>query len=107
MSKNNNSPEVLIDGKFYSLKRLKTIIDFYDAHQIKAGQTSCPLCGSEYSENELFVCDECGSLLSTEEKCREHDHGSLSLCKDCCSNCSANRAYEDAVNREIDITRGK
>lgn len=106
-TKNNNSPEVVIDGKFYTLKQLQRYIKFYNDHQIERGQTQCPLCGSYYDENEMFVCDECGELLTTDEQCLEHDHSNVTVCKECCNECRKQRAFEDVVNSKIDEMRGK
>ena len=105
--KDNPLSEIVIDGKYYSLTQLQRYIRFYDEHQIKAGQTCCPLCGSEYDENGLFVCDCCGNLLNKDERCKEHDYGDQDVCKECCSFCQHDRAFEDAVNHKIDIKRGK
>lgn len=100
--------EILIDGQYYTLKQLQRYINFYDEHQIKAGQTTCPLCGSEYAENGLFICDCCGNLLNTDEMCKEHNwDGNEDVCQECCSFGQHERAFEDAVNHKIDIMRGK
>lgn len=99
--------EVFIDGKSYTLERLRSYIKFYNGHQIERGQTQCPLCGSYYDDNKLFVCDECGNLLPANEQCAEHVHVDMAICKDCCLECSKQKAYEDAVNQTIDIKRGK
>ena len=32
--------------------------------QIHKNDTECPLCGCDFDSNELFVCSECGSLMS-------------------------------------------
>lgn len=97
--------EIIIDDKSYTLKQLQRHIKFYDDHQIKAGQTQCPLCECDYDENGLFVCDECGNLLSKEEKCTVHSDGDI--CQECCDKCREQKAFEDAVNLEIDRKRGK
>lgn len=97
--------EVVIDGKFYTVKQLQRYIKFYDEHQIEKGQIQCPLCECDYDENGLFVCDECGNLLPKEEKCTEHYDGDI--CQECCDECSRQKAFEDAVNLEIDRKRGK
>lgn len=99
--------EVFIDGKSYTLKQLRRYIKFYNEHQIERGQVCCPLCGSYYDDNDMFVCDECGTLLPTDEQCKEHEHGDMTVCKECCVECSRQSAYEDAVNQKIDIARGK
>lgn len=99
--------EVYIDGKFYTLKQLQRYIQFYNKHQITAGQTRCPLCGSYYDENELFVCAECGELQNADEKCTAHDHGGATVCRACCAQCAEQEAFADAVNRKIDFSRGK
>lgn len=99
--------QVDIDGKSYTLKQLQRYIKFYDDHQIKAGQTQCPLCECDYDENGLFVCDECENLLPTDEMCREHDHNGARVCKECCDKCQDEKAFEDEVNLKIDRKRGK
>lgn len=99
--------EVFINGKSYTLKQLERYIKFYNEHQIERGQMYCPLCECDYAENNLFVCDECGNLLSTDEQCKEHKHGDMTICKECCNECSRQKAYEDEVNLEIDRKRGK
>lgn len=99
--------EVFIDGKSYTLKQLRRYIKFYNDHQIERGQTHCPLCECDYEENNLFVCDECGNLLNKSEQCKEHEHSEMTVCKDCCVECSRQNAYADAENLEIDRKRGK
>lgn len=99
--------EIYIDGKSYTLPRLRKIIKFYNVHQVKMGQKVCPLCGSEYSENELFVCDECGQLLNEKERCDEHYDYDRNVCKECCTTCRNQKAFEESVNAKIDSLRGK
>ena len=99
--------EVFIDGKSYTLKQLQRYIKFYNNHQIERGQTQCPLCECDYEENNLFVCDECGNLLNVDERCKEHEHRDLIVCKECCIECSRQKAFEESVNHKIDIARGK
>lgn len=99
--------EVYIDGKSYTLKQLRRYVKFYNEHQIERGQVCCPLCGSYYDDNDMFVCDECGELFNRDELCKEHDHGDMRVCKECCDRCNEDKAYWDAVNLEIDRKRGK
>lgn len=99
--------EVFIDGKSYTLKQLRRYINFYNDHQIERGQTQCPLCGSYYDDNKLFVCDECGNLLSADEECTEHNHWDMTVCQECCLECSKQKACDESVNHKIDIARGK
>lgn len=105
--KDKDLDEIAIDGKSYTLKQLQRYIKFYDEHQIKAGQTQCPLCECDYDENELFVCEECGNLLNKDERCKEHDHGDMTVCQECCDECREQKAFEDEVNLKIDRKRGK
>lgn len=100
--------EVFIDGKSYTLKQLRRYIEFYNDHQITIGQEACPLCGSYYDENGLFICEECGALLSIEEdKCIKHEHDNIVVCKNCCDVCQREKARIDDENLRIDQMRGK
>lgn len=75
----------------------------YKLLKITKGDTECPLCGCSFSDNGLFVCDDCGRLLDIEQESRWVDH----LCVDCFNASSDDKAYEDAVNQKIDISLGK
>ncbi len=107
MCKSTSPTEIFIDGKFYTLKQLQRYIRFYNDHQVERGQTSCPLCGCEYAENNLFVCDECGNLFSIDEQCVEHEHSDMSICQECCDKCKEQKAFDEAVSSKIDQMRGK
>lgn len=100
-----NEWQINIDGKLVSKSQLVRAWRFYQEMQINRGDTCCPLCGCEFGENDLFVCNECGELLSIDEKCTEHYD--VDICKECCDICSKEKAYEEAVNAKIDETRGK
>lgn len=96
-----------IDGKSYTLNQLRRYIKFYESHQIEIGQEQCPLCGSYYGDNHLFVCEECGELLSTEEQSSSYDEEERNVCKECCTISRLDKNYEDAVNSTLDSMRGK
>lgn len=103
--KDDSNWEINIDGRMVSKKQLITAWRYYQKMQIHAGDTSCPLCECDFSDNDLFVCSECGALLPIDEKCTEHYD--IDICKECCDICSKEKAYEEAVNAKIDEMRGK
>lgn len=103
--KANTNWEINIDGKMVSKKQLVTAWKFYQKMQLHGGETICPLCGCDFADNDLFVCEECEQLLSIDEMCKEHNLGGI--CQECCDECREQKAFEDAVNLEIDRKRGK
>lgn len=100
-----NEWQINIDGKMVSQSQLMRAWRFYQEMQINSGDSCCPLCGCDFDYNDLFVCNECGNLLSIDEKCTEHYD--VDICKDCCEKCSKEKAYEEAINAKIDEMRGK
>lgn len=95
------------NGKSYIFKpsKLVEIIEFYNKNMIKIGMTECPLCGCDFFDNNLFVCEECGELKERDELCPDHNY--LDICKDCCEICKEENAYNDYIDSLIDFDRGK
>lgn len=94
--------QIPIDGKLVGKKDLITAWRFYVNHQIRRGDTSCPLCGSKFVDNDLFVCDECGRLCHEHHRCYDHYGETVHICKDCCGTCSEKMKEQDAYNAMIE-----
>lgn len=94
-----------IDDEVVDQAKLITAYRFWKKYHIKGGELDCPLCGSDLSDNELFVCECCHEILPTEDRCWEHYDNHV--CNSCCELCQDQKNYEDAVNSKIDSMRGK
>ena len=87
----------------YTEKEVIDIIERNNKMQLEPKKCSCPLCGCELFENDLFVCEECGQLLPIDDKCREHWF-ECDVCRNCCSLCQeefAESSKEDDWREEI------
>ena len=63
----------------------------------------CPLCGSNFIDNGLFVCQHCGSLKPIEEQSPYDSE----LCYHCDPACMNEIIYESEVNFKIDKNNDK
>ena len=104
INKTESNFEIVIDGRLVSKKQLVNAWRFYTRYSLVGGESSCPLCGCDLAENELFCCKVCAEILPLDEKCEEHN---TDVCKECCQHCEEESAYWDSVNSEIDKRRGK
>jgi hypothetical protein len=93
------------NGKNYSFKpsQIVKFAEFYEKMQVDGETYSCPLCGCDFIDNNLFVCETCNQILDNEEKCTEHtdEH----ICKECCEYCQKEVAYDDYIDSLIDADR--
>lgn len=95
--------KVEIDGELVSLEQLKTAYRFWKEYHLNAGDTECPICGSDLWAQGLFVCEECGTLKWRDDESPYEDR----VCRDCDDEYQEEKAYEETVNSEIDRRRGK
>ena len=93
----------LIDGKEYSSEQICQAVRFWREYHLNAGDTECPICGTMLWERGLFVCEQCGRLLSVDEESPYENY----VCKDCDPIYKDQKAYEEAVNAKIDAACGK
>lgn len=98
---------MIIDGDLVDRKTVQKAYRFWKAYHLRGNETECPLCQCDLEENGLFVCERCEEILPLDEKCYEHNSDYGTVCKDCCEHCQEQKAYEDAVNLEIDARLGK
>ena len=95
--------KIEIDGKLVTLAELKKAYRFWREYHFDAGDTVCPICGTELYESGLFVCKNCGELLAFDD---ESPYAS-GVCRDCDELYQDQKAYEDAINAKIDEMIGK
>lgn len=95
------------NGKNYSFKPSKLIemVEFYNKMQLDSETYCCPLCQCDFADNNLFVCEECQELLSTDERCEDHHDSTDNICKSCCEECQEERAENDSIDAEFDLYR--
>lgn len=70
---------------------------------IGVGSRECPLCGIDFNECDLFVCDVCGNLESIENE-SPYNPG---ICQDCDEQCRSERALEEHINEKMEELEGK
>ena len=93
----------LIDGKLYTFAEIRRAVRFWREYHFNKGDTECPICGSDLWAQGLFVCEECGTLKWRDDESPYEDR----VCRDCDETYQEEKAYEDAVNLEIDKRNGK
>lgn len=96
---------ICIDDEIVNEWELIKSYRFWKKYHLDGGEVECPLCGCDLLDNDMFVCKECGKILSCNKQCNEHSD--RHICTDCCEHCQDQKAYEDAVNLEIDRRCGK
>lgn len=95
------------NGKNYSFKpsKLAEMVEFYNKMQLDSETYCCPLCQCDFADNNLFVCEECQELLSTEERCEEHNDSTDNICKSCCKECQQEQWDNDSIDADFDLYR--
>lgn len=107
MSNEFNNWSTTMDNDLVDRKTLEKAYIFWKKYHLRGNETECPLCQCNLHDNDLFVCERCEEILPLDEKCNEHGSDYGTVCKECCEHCQEQKAYEDAVNLEIDERVGK
>ena len=95
------------NGKNYSFRpsKLAEMVEFYNNMQLDSETYCCPLCGCDFADNNLFVCEDCNKLLETEERCEYHHDSTDNICKSCCEECQQEQWENDSIDSEFDTYR--
>lgn len=92
----DNLKNELLD-KEEEINRLKKELEKY---QLKGGETECPLCGCDFHDNEIFVCEVCKEIYHIDDKC--NDHNEKDVCKNCCEECTKYDDFYNDIDSKID-----
>lgn len=100
LEERNGKQILTIDGREYTEERLTAIIKRNNRMTIDTGDIECPLCGCNFKENFLFVCDKCGQLYDIDEMCTDHHDSDEKVCIDCCDKCDHSDEIDDDMGED-------